>query len=140
MNLRRMCILLLLDGVSWIFIGRTYAEIEAPTLWPLDGKSWLIRKDPDAGKDWKQEEKGMTEDEMVGWHHWLNGHEFEQLLGDGKPGMLQFMGLKRVRHDRETKQQQFYNCNLDPVDWWCCSIQLNPYWFSACWICQLLIE
>ena len=140
MNLRRMCILLLLDGVSWIFIGRTYAEIEAPTLWPLDGKSWLIRKDRDAGKDWKQEEKGMTEDEMVGWHHWLNGYEFEQLLGDGKPGMLQFMGLKRVRHDRETKQQQFYNCNLDPVDWWCCSIQLNPYWFSACWICQLLIE
>ena len=106
----------------------------------LMGRSWLLRKDPDAGKDWKQEEKGMTEDEMVGWHHWLNGHEFEQLLGDGKPGMLQSMGLKRVRHDWETKQQQFYNCNLNPVDWWCCSIQLNPYWFSACWICQLLIE
>ena len=61
---------------SWIFIGRTDAEAETPILWPPYAKSWLIRKDPDAGKDWGQEEKGMTEDEMVGWHHWLNGHEF----------------------------------------------------------------
>ena len=59
---------------SWILIRRIDAETEAPILWPLDGKSWLIRKDPDAGKDWRQEEKGMTKDEMVGWHHWLNGH------------------------------------------------------------------
>ena len=66
----------------WIFIGRTDAEAEAPVLWPPNGKSWLIGKDPDAGKDWKREEKGMTEDEMVGWHHWLNGQEFEQALGD----------------------------------------------------------
>ena len=63
---------------SWI--GRTGAEAEASILWPHDVKNWLIGKDPDAGKDWKQEEKGMTEDEMVGWHHWLNGHEFEQTL------------------------------------------------------------
>ena len=69
---------------SWIFIGRTDAEAEAPILWPPDGKSWLIRKDPDAGEDWRQEEKGMTEDEMIGCHHWLNGYEFEQALGDGK--------------------------------------------------------
>ena len=62
---------------SWIFIGRTDAEVEAPILWPLDVKNWLIGKDPDAGKDWGQEEKGMTEDEMVGWHHQLNGYEFE---------------------------------------------------------------
>ena len=62
---------------SWIFIGRTNAEAETPKLWPPDAKSWLIWKDPDAGKDWGQEEKGMTEDEMVGWHHWLNGYEFE---------------------------------------------------------------
>ena len=62
---------------SWIFIGRVDAELEAQILWPPDGNSWLIGKDPDAGKDWRQEEKGMTEDEMVGWHHWLNGHEFE---------------------------------------------------------------
>ena len=62
---------------SWIFIGRTEAEAEAPILWPPDMKDWLIGKAPDAGKDWRQEEKGTTEDEMVGWHHWLNGHEFE---------------------------------------------------------------
>ena len=61
---------------SWTFIGRTDAEAETPKLRPPDVKSWLIWKDPDAGKDWRQEEKWMTEDEMVGWHHWLNGHEF----------------------------------------------------------------
>ena len=62
---------------SWIFIGRTDAEAETPILWPSDVKNWLIGKDPDAGKDWKQEEKGMREDEMVEWYHWLTGHEFE---------------------------------------------------------------
>ena len=62
---------------SWIFIGRTDTEAETPILWPPDVKNWLIGKDPDAGKDWRQEEKGMTEDEMVGWHHLLNGCEFE---------------------------------------------------------------
>ena len=67
---------------SWIVIGRTDAE--APILWPPDVKTWLIRKDPDAGKDWRQEEKGMTEDEMVGWLHWLNEHKFEQAPGDGE--------------------------------------------------------
>ena len=61
---------------SWVFIGRTDVEAETPILWPLDAKGWLIWKDPDAGKDWGQEEKGMTENEMVGWHHRLNGHEF----------------------------------------------------------------
>ena len=65
---------------SWIFIRRTDAEAEVPILWPLDGKGRLIGKDPDAEKDWGQE-KGMTEDETVGWHHWLNGHEFEQAPG-----------------------------------------------------------
>ena len=68
---------------SWIFIGRTDAEAETPILWPTDGKNWLIGKDPDAGKDWRQEEKGMTEDEMVGWYHRQDGHEFEQALGVG---------------------------------------------------------
>ena len=67
----------------WIFIGKTDAEAEAPIIWPPDVKSWLIGK-IDAGKDWKQEEKGTTEGEMVGWHHWLNGHEFEQTLWDGE--------------------------------------------------------
>ena len=61
---------------SWIFIGRPDTEAEAPILWLPDAKSWLIGKDPDAGKDWRREKKGTTEDEMVGWHHWLNGHGF----------------------------------------------------------------
>ena len=69
---------------SWILIGRTYAEAKAAILWPPDAKNWLIRKNPDAGKDWRQEEKGTTEDETVGRHHRLNGHEFEQALGDGE--------------------------------------------------------
>ena len=70
---------------SRVFIGRTEAEAEAPILWPPHAKNWLIGKDPDAGKDWRQEEKGLTEDEMVGWHHWLNGHEFGWTpgIGDG---------------------------------------------------------
>ena len=67
-----------------IFIGRTDAGAEAPILWPPDGNSQLIGKDPDAVKDWGQEEKRVTEDEMVGWHHWLNGHEFEQTPGDSE--------------------------------------------------------
>ena len=66
----------------WIFIGRTDAE--APILWTLDVKSWLTGKDLEAGKDWRQEEKRATEDEVVGWHYWLNGHEFEQALGDSE--------------------------------------------------------
>ena len=67
----------------WIFIGRTDAEAETPILWPSDAKNWLISKDPDAGKDWRQEEKGTTEGEMVVWHHRFNGHEFEQVPGAG---------------------------------------------------------
>ena len=66
---------------SWLFIGRTDAE--APILWSPDGRNWLIGKDPDGGKDWSQEEKGTTEDEIIGWHHWLDGHEFEHALGLG---------------------------------------------------------
>ena len=71
---------------SWVFIGRTDAEAGTPILWPPHAKSWLIGKDPDVGKDWRQEEKGSTEDEMVGWHHWLNGHEFGWTpgVGDGQ--------------------------------------------------------
>ena len=68
----------------WIFIAKTDTEAEIPILWPADEKNRLIGKDPDAGKDWSWEEKGTTEDEMVGWHHWLNGNEFEQTLGDGE--------------------------------------------------------
>ena len=74
---------------SWVFTGRTDAEAETPTFWPPDAKSWLTGKDPDAGKDWGQEEKEITEDEMVGWYHRLNGHEFEWTLGvgDGQGGL-----------------------------------------------------
>ena len=89
---------------SWIFIGRTDAEAEASILWPPHEKSQLTRKGPDAGKDWRQEEKGMIEDEMVGWHHWFNVHEFDVVTWwrKGKPGMLQSMGLQRVGHDWAT--------------------------------------
>ena len=69
---------------SWVFTGRTDVEAEIPILWPPDVKIWLIWEDPVAGKDWRREEKGTREDEMVGWHHQLNGHEFEQTLGVGK--------------------------------------------------------
>ena len=81
-----------------MFIERTDAEALTPILWPPDTKNWLIWKDPDAGKDWRQEEKGTTEDEMVGWNHRLDRHEFEQALavGDGeKLGVLQFMGSQK---------------------------------------------
>ena len=92
----------------WIFIERTDVEAEAPILWPPDAKNCLTEKDPDAGKDWRQEEKGTKEDEMVGWYHWLDRHEFEQILVDGegrKSGVLQSMGWHRVGHELETEQQ-----------------------------------
>ena len=92
---------------SWIFIGRTDAEAETPILWPPDAKSWLIWKYPDPGKDWGQEEKGTTEDEMVGWHHWLNRHGFRwnsrSLWWTRRPGLLWFMGSQRVGHDWMTE-------------------------------------
>ena len=74
---------------SWVFFGRNDVEAETPILWPPDSKSWLTEKDPDAGRDWGQEEKGMTEDEISGWHHRLDGHEFEWTpgVGDGQEGL-----------------------------------------------------
>ena len=78
---------------SWVFFGRNDANAETPVLWPSHAKSWLIGKNSDAGRDWGQEEKGTTEDEMAGWHHRLNGREFEWTLGwTGRPGVLRFMG------------------------------------------------
>ena len=93
---------------SWVFIGRADVEAERPILWPPDAESWLIWKDPDAGKDWRQEEKGITEDKTVRWHHQLDGHEFEQALGVGdRQGSLaccmQSMGSQRVGHDWATE-------------------------------------
>ena len=94
---------------AWIFIRKTDAEAEAPIPWPPDVKSWLVGKDPDAGKDGGQEEKGVPEDEIVGWHHRLDGHEFEQapwdIEGQGSLAMLQFMGSQRAGHDLDTEQQ-----------------------------------
>ena len=91
---------------SWVFIGRTDVEAETPILWPPDAKSWLIEKDPDAGKDWGQEEKGMTEDERVGWHHrrwtwvWVDSGIW---WWTGRPGVLWFMGSQRVGDDWATE-------------------------------------
>ena len=90
---------------SWIFIGRTDAEAEVPILWPPDAKNWLIGKDPDAGKDWRWEDKRMTENEMYGWHHWLDWHEFEQAprIGNGWGSLARYspqsMRLQRVGQD-----------------------------------------
>ena len=89
---------------SWVFIGRIDDEAETPILWPPDAKSRLIQKDPDAGKDQRQEEKGTTEDEMVGWRHWLDGRETAQTPGVREAqGSLQSMGSQRAGHDWETE-------------------------------------
>ena len=94
---------------SWTSIGTTDAEAETPILWPPDAKNWLIGKDPDAGKVSRLEEKGTTEDEMVGWHHQLDGREFEQALGvgdgQGSLAVLQSMGSQKVGHNWATEQQ-----------------------------------
>ena len=112
----------------WIFIGRSDAEAETPILWPPDTKNWLIWKDPDSGKDWRQEEKGTTEVEMVGWHHQLSGHELSPggLWWSGSPGLLQSMGLQRVRHNWATELNWYYgpvyfflNLFLFPGKHWC---------------------
>ena len=95
---------------SWIFIGRTDIEAEAPVLWPRDMKTWLIGKDPDAGKDWRQEEKGTTEDEMGGWHHWLAGWVWVNSWSwwwTGRPGVLRFMGTQIVRQYWATELNLF---------------------------------
>ena len=90
---------------SWIFIGRTDAEAEAPILWPPDEKNWLFGKDPTVGKDWRQEKKGMTEDEMVGWHHQLDGYEFEPALGVGdRRGSLAYCSLWGCKESDTTEQ------------------------------------
>ena len=100
----------------WLFIGRTNVEAEAPIFWPPDAKSWLIWKDPDAGKDWGQEEKGMTEDEMAGWHHQLNGHGlgWTPRVGDGQGGLACCGSWGcRVRHDWATGLNWTYGDNWD---------------------------
>ena len=110
---------------SWVFIGRTDAEAETPVLWPPDGKSWLIGKDPDAGRDLGQEEKGTTEDEMAWWHHWLDGRESEWTPGvsDGQGGlaccdssghkesdMTEQLDWNELNHEKNIRQA--------PTDWY----------------------
>ena len=95
---------------SWVFIGRTAAKAETPVLWPPDAKSWLIGKDPDAERYWGQEEKGMTEDEMAGWHHWLDGRESEWTpgVGDGQGGLAWCDSWGR----KESDSTEWLNWNL----------------------------
>ena len=118
----------------WIFIGRTHAEAEAPMLWPPDAKSWLIGKDPDAGKDWGQKEKGAAEDEMVRWHHWLNGHESEQTPRREwrmeEPGVLQSMGVT----ERWTWLRDWKTATTIFLD--CTYVNIFPYvsdWLPSVW-------
>ena len=105
-----------------IFIGRTDAKDEAPILWPPDGKNWLIGKDPDAGKDWGQE-KGITEDEMVGWHHRPDGHEFEQALGAGDRQRSLVCCSPWGRKESDTTEQlNWTELNLVwPILWFACA-------------------
>ena len=124
---------------SWAFIGRTDAEAETPILWPPHAKSWLVGKDPDAGKDWGQEGKGTTEDEMAGWHHQLDGHESEQtpfvmsLWWTGRPGVLRFMGSQRVRHDWATELNwtNVLHQHSEVVLWNLLSIQMLFRWICG---------
>ena len=108
---------------SWIFIGRTDAEAETPILWPPHAKSWLIWKDLDAGKDWRQEEKGTTENEMVGWHHWLSGQESESILGVGDgPGGLACCSPCGLKESDTTERLNW----TEGLYWYCES--LNCLW------------
>ena len=109
---------------SWIFIGRTDAEGETPVLWPPDAKSWLIWKDPGAGKDWGQDEKGMTEDEMVGWHHRLSGHGFgwTQGVGDGHGGLVCCGSWSR----KELDMTEHLNWTEEVK--WSCSVVSDSLW------------
>ena len=111
----------------WIFIGRIDAEAEAPILWPPDTKNWLIWKDPDGGKDWRQEEKGMTEDEMVGWRHLLNGHGFEQTPGDSEgQGSLE---CRSPRGRKESDTTEWPNSNKGK-----CYLPSELGWYLHWWV------
>ena len=108
---------------SWIFIGKTDVEAETPILWPPDVNNWLIWKDPDAGKDWRWEENGMTEDEMVGWHHQLNAREFESppVVCDGQGGLAccSPRGCKESDMTEQLKWTELFASNLSCFSWYC---------------------
>ena len=106
-------------NLSWLFIWRTDTVAETPILWPPNAKNWLIGKDPNAGKDWRQEERGVIEDEMVEWHHWFDGHEFEQApgVGDGQGSLVWAVhGVAKSRTwlSDWTELKNTYNPNQSP--------------------------
>ena len=111
----------------WIFTGRTDAEAEATIIWPPDARNWLLGKDPDAGKDWGQKEKGTIEDKLVGWHHWLNGHKFEWALGDGDGqgslascspwGRKESDTTERLNNNKENKCSLLSSCCFLKIIW-----------------------
>ena len=101
-----------LENQSWLFIGKTDAESETPMLRPPDVKNWSIGKDPDAGKDWRKEQNGVTEDEMVGWHHWLDGREFEQIPGVGDRRGSQVYAVQWVAESDMTEQLTWLTVSL----------------------------
>ena len=111
---------------SWVITRRTDVEAEAPILWLPDAKSWLTWKDPDAGKDWGQEEKGTTEDEMVGWHHWLNGHAFGWTLGtgDGQGGLVCCSSWGRKESD-----------TAERLNWTESAMSCKPFRFQRLQLC-----
>ena len=121
------------ENQPWILFGRTDAEAKVPVLWPPDTNSWLIENDPDAGEDWRQKEKGMTEDEMVGWHHRLNGHRFEQAPGDGEPqgGLVccSPWGHKESDTTEWLSLSQKVKCQrIDVFELWCWRRLLRVLW------------
>ena len=126
----------------WVFFGRNDAKAKTPVLWPPHAKSWLTGKDPDAGRDWGQEEKGTREDEMAGWHHWLNGHESQWTpgVGDGQGGLACWDTWGRKESDMTER-----------LSWSECSAKINLYllnvwWYYRTWIgldvrlCRLLMQ
>ena len=121
---------------SWIFIGRTGAEAEAPILWPPDVRNWLTGKDPHAGKDWGQEEKAATEEEIVGRHHWLSEHEFEQTPGDSE-GQRSLVCCSpwgcTVQQDLVSEQENFYASIT--LSW--LLLLCSKFWNWEVWIFQL---
>ena len=128
-----------------MFFGRNDAKAETPTLWPPHAKRWLIWKDPDSGRDWGQEEKGMTEDEMAGWHHQLNGRWVWVNSGNwwwtGRPGVLRFMGLQRVGHEWATElnwiiisHQLVYFSSVEFLGFYCVYLLLFVCLFCFCFL------
>ena len=129
LNFKEIQLVNLKRNQSWIFTGRIDVEAEAPILWSPDAKNQLTGKDPDAGKDWRQEEKGMTEDETVGWHHRLNGHESGRQSRTGKPGVLQSMESQRVRNNWAIEQSQLYSSVL---------FDSSLYFLTLCYTCYCI--